>query len=240
MAINEELVSNIPDSTASIETPTQAQERMLSQSAVKKIAAQEKEEGYLRGKKEAEQEYQRKLAELQQQDQSQAQRNETVPRQVDADAIYQQVQEKWNSEMQRRQLEQEMSQVANNYLAKMDLGRKEYGDFDTVTGDFDPTAFPQLTYLVSGIENAGDVVYELSKNPSKLVTLDTLAQRSPKHARAELLKLSQSIAANKTAAVEAESNGVAAPLDQLQPSRISGSNGKLSISDLRKQDYLRG
>lgn len=240
MASTEELVNDSSTSITSNETPQQAQERMLPQSAVKKIAAQEKEEGYLRGRREAEEEYQRKLAEAQQLAQNQAQRNETAPRQVDADAIYQQVQEKWNAEMQKRQLEQEMSQVANNYLAKMELGRKAYNDFDTVTADFDPTAFPQLTYLVSGIENAGDVVYELSKNPSKLVMLDTLAQKSPKHARAELLKLAQSIASNNAAMMEAEQNGTAAPLDQLQPSRISGSNGKMSISDLRKQDYLRG
>lgn len=215
-------------------------EKMLPQTEVDKLVIREKYKAAQEAKREAEAEYQRQLEAIQQQSAQQKQRNQEVPREVDADALYQQVQERFNKEMQERQLQQEMSTVANNYLSKMKLGKDAYHDFDDITKDFDPTAFPQLTYLVSGLENAGDIVYELAKNPSKLVTLDTLAQRAPKQAQAELLKLSASIKDNQTASREAGNNQVSAPLDQLQPSRISGSNGKKSIQDLRFEDYLRG
>lgn len=215
-------------------------EKMLSQAEVDKLVVREKYKAAQEAKREAESEYQRQLESIQQSGMQQQQRNQEVPRQVDADALYQQVQERFNKEMQERQLQQEMSTVANNYIAKMKLGKDAYHDFDDITKDFDPTAFPQLTYLVSGLENAGDIVYELAKNPSKLVTLDTLAQRAPKQAQAELLKLSKSISDNQTAQREAGSNIVSAPLDHLQPSRISGGNGKKGISALRNEDYLRG
>lgn len=210
-----------------------ANEKMLPQSQVNKIVQREKEQAALRARREAEEEYQRRLEELNASRQSQTQRNNTVSREVDADAIYQQVQEKFNQEMQQRQLEQEMSRVAQSYLSKMSQGRELYEDFEDVTRDFNPAEFPQLVYLVAGIDNAADVIYELAKNPSKLVTLDNLAQRSPKYAHAELLKLSRSIAENRQAAAEADAQTTPAPLDRLQPSRVSGSNGKKTISDLR-------
>ena len=218
----------------------QPAEKLLSQAHVKKIAARESEQGYTRGRREAEEEYNRKLAEMQQAGMQQQQRNAGGTRDIDADAMYQQVQERFNAEMQQRQLQKEMSDIANNYVSKMQQGKNAYDDFDTVTGDFDPAAFPQLVYLVSGIDNAADVIYDLSKNPSKLVTLDTLAQKSPKQATAELLKLSRSIAENQQAKNEANNQTSAAPLDHLQPSRISGSNGKQSIRDLRSQPWLKG
>lgn len=212
-------------------------EKMLSQSDVVKIAAREKANGIEKGRREAEEQYQRQLAEIQQQ---QSQRNADVPRDVDANAIYQQVQERFNQEMQQRQLQQEMQQVANNYLAKVDMGRKAYQDFDDVTKGFDPTAFPQLVYLVAGIENAGDVIYDLSKNPHKLVTINSLAEKSPELAKTELQKLSRSIANNQQASNEAGEQNVNQPLDQMQPSRVSAGNGKQTISDLRNQPWLKG
>ena len=220
--------------------PEQTAEKLLPQTHVKKIAARENEQGYARGRREAEEEYNRKLAEMQQAGQQQQQRNAGGTRDMDADAMYQQVQERFNTEMQERQLKQEMENIANNYVSKMQQGKAAYDDFDAVTGDFDPAAFPQLVYLVAGIDNAADVIYDLSKNPSKLVTLDALAQKSPKQATAELLKLSRSIAENQHAKNEANNQTTAAPLDHLQPSRISGSNGKQSIRDLRDQPWLRG
>lgn len=216
------------------------QEKLLPQSQVNKIVQREKEQAALRAKREAEEEYQRRLEEINFQGQQQRQRNDSTSREVDADALYQQLQERFNQEMQQKRVEEEMSRAANSYLSKMQQGRELYDDFDEATKEFDPTAFPQLVYLVSGIENAADVIYELSRNPSKLVTLDTLAQRSPKHAQAELLKLSRSIADNQQAATEANAQNAPAPLDRLQPSRVSGSNGKQSIRDLRAQPWLRG
>ena len=226
-------------------TPSQPVEKMLSQAEVNAIVAREKQAAAARARQEAEREYQQRAeqAQMQQQQMQQPQRGEQqggYPTDAQADALYQQVQERFNREMQDRQFQSEMTNVANAYHAKMDLGRKGYTDFDDVTKDFDPTAFPQLVYLVAGLENAGDIIYELSKNPQKLVTLDSLAKTSPRLAQAELVRLSQSITQNNVARQEAEQNPTQAPLSPLQPSRVSGSDGKMTIRDLRSQPWLRG
>src|SRR5678815_5153053 len=179
------------------------QEKMLPQSQVNKIVQHAKEKA--------------------------AQSNEEVPRDVDTNAIYQQVQERFNQEMQQKQVESEMSRVANQYVSKMQQGRESYQDFEEVTADFDPTAWPQITYLIAGMDNAADIVYELAKNPLKLAGLDRIAEKDPRGAQAQLLKLSKSIAENKLAKSEEQASSVSAPLDRLQPSRVSGSNGKQSI-----------
>ena len=220
-------------------------EKTFTQADVNALVGREKQIAAQRARQEVEREHQQRAAQEHQQMQMQAQQQEQQrqsngPSEADADAIYQQVQERFNREMQDRQFQQEMTNVANSYHAKMDYGRKAYGDFDEITKDFDPTAFPQLVYLVSGLENAGDIIYDLSKNPSKLATLDSLAQRSPRMAQAELGRLSQSISQNSNAKQEADQYSTQAPLNPLQPSRVSGSNGKMSVNDLRSQPWLKG
>lgn len=215
-------------------------EKMVPQSKVNELIAAKMAVASQRAREEAEREYQRKIEELNATRQAQAERNESVSRDVDADAIYQQVQEKFNAEMQQRQIESQMSQVAQNYIARVNDSRGRYEDFDAVTAEFDPTAFPQLVYLVSGLENAGDIVYELAKNPSKLVTLDALAQRAPRQAQAELVKLSRSIADNQQALQAAQGQATNAPLDRLQASRVNASGSPKSVADFRSQPWLRG
>ena len=217
-------------------------EKTLTQAEVNAIVAREKQAAAARARQEAEREYQQRAEQMQQQAHApQQEQQRGYPTDADADSIYQQVQERFNREMQERQFQQEMTQVANQYHAKMDYSRKNYRDFDEITKDFDPTAFPQLVYLVAGVENAGDIIYELSKNPQKLVTLDSLAKTSPRLAQAELVRLSQSITQNNVARNEAEMGQTNAPLSSLQPSRVSGSdNGPQSVRDLRSQPWLRG
>jgi hypothetical protein len=74
----------------------------------------------------------------------------------------------------------------------------------------------------------------------KLAGLDRLAERNPRQAQNELMKLSKSILDNKQAKNDAQGQNVSEPLNHLQPTRVSGSNGKMSISDLRNQPWLRG
>lgn len=216
------------------------QEKMLSQSQVNKIVQHEKAKAAQTIKRDLEERHQRELEQIKSQQQQQTQRNDTVPRELDANAIYQQVQERFNQEMEQRRLKDEVDRVAHTYLSKMEQGKSAYDDFEEVTKDFDATAFPQLTYLVAGIDNAADVIYDLARNPLKLAGLDRLAEKNPRQAQAELLKLSRSISENRQAQSDENSNPVAEPLDRLQSSRVSGSNGKMGIRDLRKQPWLRG
>lgn len=219
-----------------IETP-EVKEKTFTQDEVNRLIGREKQEAAQRAKREAEEQYMR---ELEQTRATQQQNVEQGDRQVDADAMYQQVQEKFNQEMERKRLEEEMTGVANNFLTKMAQGRERFEDFDKVTEKLNPQKFPQLVYLVAGLDNTAEVMYELVKNPSKFVTINSLAKEDPKFAQAELQSLSASIKSNQQAQSEAEGQQANAPLDRLQPSRVAGSNGKMTIGDLRSQPWLRG
>ena len=159
---------------------------------------------------------------------------------VDTDAMYQQIRERLNKDMHEQQLNAEITKVADNYYSRMASGPEKYEDFEDVTSGFDPSAFPQLVYIASNLDNASDVIYELSKNPMKLSNLNSLAEKSPKFAAQEMLKLSESISNNQRAQADAEQYSTDDPLSKIQPSRVTGNNGKLSISDLRKQPWLKG
>jgi hypothetical protein len=230
MAVNE-----VPEEVAAVEQPLE-QQNMLSQDQVNKIVAREK----ARAAESARRQMQEQMAQQQASVQEQQQQAPAQGQQVDPDELYRQVQERFNAEMQERQLKDQMTQVANNYLAKVEEGKKNYQDFDEVTKDFDPTAFPQLTYLLANMDNAGDVLYDLVKNPIKLAGIDRLAERAPRQAQAELMKLSVSIKENRQAQMDAQNQDVPQPLDAMKSSRVAGSNGKMGIRDLRNQDWLRG
>lgn len=215
---------------------------LVPQEQVNRVVAREKASAYEKGKRESEAQYQQQLAELRAQ---QEQRNSQVPKDVDANAIYQQVREQFNRDqealkqkMEEEQYRQKIGEIAQNYSAKMASGKNYFEDFDEVMKDHDPSAFPQLTVLLAGMDNAAPIMYELMKNPNKLATINYFAEKNPRMAQNQLLSLSQSINANKQA--QAEAQEVAQPLDRLQPSRIAGNNNKATIRDLRNQSWLRG
>lgn len=219
------------------------QENMLPQSQVNKIVMRESEKAAQKARRDAELHYQQQLEAMNTQRQIQQNDNlsQTGTRDVDVNAIYQQIQEKLNSDMAQRQQEAHINEVARNYLQKMEQGRQSYGsDFDSAMESFDPAAFPQLIYLVSGMDGAADIMFDLAKNPMKLAAIDRLAEKNPRAAQAELAKLAGSIASNRDAQSQAANQGTAPPLDHLTPTRAAGSNGKPTISDLRGQNWLRG
>lgn len=218
--------------------PLTEEEKMLPQSEVNKLIGTAKSHAEERGRAKAEAEYQQRLSELQAQKQAAMARGEDT-RDIDVDALYQQVHERFNREMQERQLQMHMKEVADAFTSKMQ-GQKNYSDFDEVTQGFNAAEFPQIVYLIANMDNAQDIVYELAKNPQKLAYIDYLAQRSPKTAQTELRKMSSSITSNLAALAEEQQAKTNAPLDRMSPSLKTGSSGQLSVSDLRKQPWLRG
>jgi len=225
----------IDNVSAPIETP---EEKIFSQKELDKIVWHEKAKVQA-AKRELEERHQRELQELASKQQQQTE-HENVPHGLDTDAIYQQLQERFNQDMQQRQFKSEMEKVANSYLSKMAEGKKAYEDFDEVSKKFDPASYPHLVLLLANMPDAEHVIYELSKNPSKRVLLGLMAKEEPDEAQAELLKLSNSITQNRQAKAEEGSYSVSEPLDRLQNSRISGSNDKMSVRDLRNQPWLKG
>lgn len=230
---NQELLT--PDMQQQAAAPQQ--EKMLPQSEVNKLVGAAKAQAEQRGREQAEMQHQ---AQMEAVNKVQQQHQQAGAQQIDANAMYQQLQERFNADMKQKQLEAEIQQVAHTYMGHVEKGKQTYNDFDEITKDFDPGAFPQLVYLVAGIPNGSDIIYDLAKNPMKLAALDRLAEKNPRQAQAELAKLSASISTNQQASTDAQGQDVNAPLDSLRPSRQSGSSDKSSIRDLRSQPWLRG
>ena len=214
-------------------------EKTLTQTEVNQIVARRAQEVEAKTRERVMMEMQQ--AQQQQAPQQQQQAPEQYqPRQASADELYQQIQERFNEEMMQRQQQEHMSSKANSYHSNLTEGSKAYDDFSDVTGSFDPTQFPELVYLLADMPGAADIVYEISKNPQKLVTLDALAKRAPKMALAELNKVQGAMSANREAQSQAGENMTQLPLDHLQPSRVSGSKGPMSIRDFRNLPQYRG
>lgn len=134
--------------------------------------------------------------------------------------------------------QQELQSKADKYFDKMNLGKEKYQDFDEVMTGFNPKDFHEVVFLAADLDNTPDVMYELSKNPFKLATLNHLATRSPEMARRELMKLSQSISTNE----QAKANHVTAnePLSSLKSSVTGVDNGQMSLKDFKNASWLRG
>ena len=133
----------------------------------------------------------------------------------------------------------EVTQIAETYMSKLGKGKELFEDFDTVMSDFDPSAFPEVVSLVAGMENVPQVMYELSRNPQKLMTISGLAKKSKSMAQAQLKRLSDSISSNEQA--QTAEGTAQPPLNHSRSSVKAGAdNGVKSVSDLRKMDFLKG
>ena len=215
-------------------------EALMNADQVRKVVQREKAHAAEAARRDAQAQYEQELATLKQQAGSMGGQSGIT------DEMYAQMKERLMQEVQqqqeeqrRQQFEAQMQDVAKNYLEKMDKGRDLYEDFQKVTSTFEPEAFPKVVQLVSQMDNAADVIYELSRNPSKLVTINELANRSPKMAQSQLQSLVDSIKNNREAL---ENNQrTQPPLSKIQPSTSAGSDsGAMSLRDYKKAPWLRG
>jgi hypothetical protein len=218
-------VPNVP-----AETPEQP--KVFTQEQVNAIAGQRAMQAKEAGRREAEEKHRREMEANRSQP---AHSNDQPPHDV-TDKVYQQIQERFNKEAQERQI----AQIASNYQAKINEAKGDYEDFDEATKNYDPSASFKLSVLLSGMENGGHILYDLVKNPNKLIQLDTLAEKYPRMAQAELAKLGKSISDNRKAQDDAQNSNVPDPLNRLSPSHVVGTNGKQSIRNIRNQSHLRG
>jgi hypothetical protein len=220
------------------ETALQKQQQMLSQDEVNKLVGAAKAQAAAHERSKAEAEFKQKLAELQQQKAFAEARGEDT-KEINAERLYQEVTERMQSELQKKQLEEHFQAKSNAYLSKMENAKKDFEDFETVMGDFNPREFPQLVYLVSDMDQAGAVMRELMKDPKELAAIDYLAKTSPRQAQNALKKISDSIMMNNQVMSYEQKAQTKAPLDRLSPTATTTGNGRMSISDLRNQPWMR-
>jgi hypothetical protein len=233
------------DGDVSRETDPPVPEKMLPASRVNQLVQQAKRDGARKMQEQLD-------AAKQQIEQLQAQAPQQAPNQqqgqgnqVDQAQIQQQVMERIRQEMQEQEqkahqekLQQEVNEVAQQYFGKLSQGKEMFDDFEAVTAAFDPAAFPQLVFLANQSDNTAAIIYELAKNPAKLVQLSTLVDKSPSMARSEMAKLSQSIKTNdeaKKGLQEAQD-----PLHRLKPSPVGTDSGTKTVRDFKAASYLKG
>lgn len=211
--------------------------KMLDQDKVNEIYQAAFAKGKAKGSQETQAEYERRMAEMR--SSAPQASNETQGAQVTEDLVNQlksRLDEERQREMQaaeQARVEAHMSQIAKDFTSKLNSGKSQYEDFDSVTDGLDLAQFPHLVYFANEVDNTADVVYEMAKNPHKLANIQVLAQTSPELARREIKKLSQSITNNREAAEQhRDSND---PLSRTKPSAKAGADsGKMSIQDYKK------
>lgn len=128
--------------------------------------------------------------------------------------------------------------MLTNFVQQMHAGKGNYSDFDeTVAQLGDLKNIPHVVQMASESGIAGDVMYELGKNPGKVATLTTLAYVNPHLATVEMKKLVDSIKTNQQAAKAPEAD---APLSHIMPSTVGTDNGTHTVRDLRQKSWARG
>ena len=225
------------------------EEKMLPQSQVNDIVKREKAQVAERVRREME-------AEMAQKQSSNMGGMSQGP---DMDAIKQEVlnhimqkaqemdaqEEKKAQEAQSAKEREDLQKAADDFYLKMGAGKDKYSDFEEVMQDFEPHAFPRVAFLAA--ENGSDgqpldtagIMYELARNPTKLTHLNDLAMHSPKMAKKEMEKLSQSIVKNQQAIQENVSPRE--PLPRLKSSSSVGADtGEMTLRDYKNADWLRG
>jgi FKBP-type peptidyl-prolyl cis-trans isomerase len=231
--------------------PSPPPEKMLTVSRVNELVKKAKRDGerkmqeQLDAAKQQIEQLQQQQAQPPMQQQQQPMQQQQQPQQQgmspeQMQQVMQLMQQKQQEEAEKAhqaQLEKEVNEVAQNYFGKLAQGKEMFDDFDAVTANFDPAAFPQLVYLATQSDNTAAIIYELQKNPAKLAQLSVLVDKSPAMARNEIAKLSQSIKTND----EAKKNLQEAqdPLNRLKPSPVGTDNGTKTVRDFKSANYLK-
>lgn len=147
----------------------------------------------------------------------------------------------FEAEQKAAELEEQKVRVkeqADKYHLKMSKGSEHFPDFQEMLGDFEPDKFPNTALLAADFDNTPEIMYELSRNPAKLIEIEALSKTLPRMAMRQLKILSDSIVKNLDA--KAENVTTEPPLSRIKPSTAGADNGKMTLNDFKKVDWLRG
>lgn len=212
---------------------TQPAPKLLEQGHVNVLVGKAKQEGREKGRQEA-------LAELSAQQPAQAQSQSIASNDpASARQIFQEEFAKQTQAWERQAQEQAANQQAMKTLSEVNMkfndAKTRYHDFDNVVNLKYFQQMPDVLHLANSVDNTGDVVYDLLKNPGKIAQLRGIPEDL---ARQQMRNLSDSIKQNQTAISNPQTPE---PLSQIKPSTIGLDNGsKKSVSDLRNTPSYRG
>ena len=230
-------VPNTEPEQPSVET--QPEPKVMQQHEINALVAGSKQKGFDKG-------YQQAKAELMAQQQAQPAMQQPQPqnfaptdndsrlRQIAIDELSKQrAIEQSNWEAQAR--EQAGMRILNDLKMKSDAAKSKYEDYDKVVdkdfGNFAETH--EVLQLAHDFDNAGEMLYDIGKNPSKMLNISLMVRNGMKQqAYAEMKRLSDSIKVNEMSANQPKPR---TPLSQVNPSNIGvgKTDDNISSSDFK-------
>ena len=224
-----EVSQNVPRGTSETASAPEP-EKMLPQSKVNELVGRTRQEERERMRREYES---RQIAQPAAQPQQTQDPSIGGVSQLNEDRVRQ----LYREEAERQALGVLNNRVATDFVSKLDAAKTKYQDFEKVTEDLKIMNLPMnYVHLFNEFDNAGDMLYDLGKNPEKLGQIVPLFY-DQNLARRALKKLSDSIKTNEIAVKQPQANP---PLSQISPSPTGVDNGKMNVSDLRRQPWARG
>lgn len=221
-------VQNTVPPVVSSEGQDSSAEKLLKQSEVNELVGRKKHEAYTQGLRDA----QASLSSMQSAAPA-AQSMGGMPA-ITEDHVRQMIAD----EHQKQTNMAAVHNVLSNFANQMGSAKDKYSDFDETVGKLgDLKNIPHVVQLAAESGIAGDVMYELGRNPGKVATLTTLAYVNPDLAKYEMKKLTDSIKTNQESS---KSPDIAEPLSQVKPSAVGTDNGSNSVRDLRRKSWARG
>jgi hypothetical protein len=206
-------------------------EKYLSQSEVGKIAGASRKEGHDKGYEKG---YHEALAKFQQQQQPSALHPQPSPAPADhgniSDLVARQVTEtlrKEREDYQRQILEQrendELTRLASELTPKLNAAKERYDDYQAAVESLHVDKMRNardFLQQINSVPNAGDVLYDLAKNPQKMGILNSL--HAPELVMQQIHALSQSLQNNQ---ISQEKKIAREPLSIVEPSNVGKSTG---------------
>lgn len=132
--------------------------------------------------------------------------------------------------------EQNRKQLVSNFVGKIEAAKSKYPDLDKKLAKLPLAKMDHILHMANSMDNTAEIMNDLADNPNKIGNLHAQFSMSPELAYETMGKLSQSIKDNDSASQVKTANE---PLSQITPSTVGTDNGSMSVSDLRKQPWLK-
>lgn len=230
VVVNENVAPVVQSEAHVQEQIAQEQEKMLPQSKVNEIVGATKKSAYDKAYQDARNELQAS--------QSNTETKQINPSTNVEEIVGSKISEYFDEMYSAQQAEMakvEAQKTLTSLQGKVDVASKKYEDFEDVTKDIPYASFPDLLTAADSVDNSGDVLYHLGKNPSKFRELaSALSPNNPLRSVAmkELNQLASSLKNNEIARSKDLPRD---PLNSIRPSNVGMDSGKKSITELRKK-----
>ena len=139
------------------------------------------------------------------------------------------------NQAQQRQQQEYAQNLVQKFVQKIEPAKSMYEDFDKVTGDLNLQPYPHVVQILAeNIDNAGDLLYELSKDRLKLQQLEGLAERSRTDAIVQAQRLAQAMKERRESQTSA-SKSPKEPLSKMLPQVNGSATNTMDWKELSRQ-----